>query len=668
MKICLPSFRLPSGGAGTLWLLGLLCILMLLGLMEVPVSAQAPGEWGAKLGLGGEGAQTVVSAVGYVDQEPLVAGQSATLALKLEIAAGYHIQSAQPLEKAFIATRITAAPNAGFIFGTPRYPQHQVIAAPGLTKSGRLAVYERELTILLPLTIARDAAAGPRVLNICVRTQACDDKSCLPPTDISMPVAVTIAPTGSVGQSVHPEIFQPALAQAFLEIPEMPGSTAPKPAAATPWSGSAVAGAVAGSGDLAVIQQRAYRPAATDGGASGAATYPLWQLILFALGGGAILNVMPCVLPVIPLKVLALVQQAHGDRRRAIVHALVFAAGIITLFVALAGVFGVLRGLGGAVVYGQQYQSPIFLMAMSFIVLALALSMLGVWTINPPAVLYNVSDTLAGYVGSFSMGLLATLLATPCSAPLLGPVLAWAFVQPILTMVWMFALVGIGMAVPYVLLAAYPAGLDKLPRAGRWTELLKEFLGLVMIGVALYLLFQLAAPVWPGALGGALVLAMVCWGWGQIPTVAMEPLRVWQIRGGVVALGLLAGLGIYHYFSARPAAQDWQPFSVAALDEALAQQRPVVVDFTASWCLNCRVVESQVLQSAEVRQAFAQSHALLLRGDISEANPPVQALLAKLDAHSIPVLAIFTPDAPLTPVVLRDLYSRNRVITELHKP
>ncbi|MEI8197860.1 MAG: thioredoxin family protein, partial [Phycisphaerae bacterium] len=570
----------------------------------------------------------------------------------------------------FIATRLRLAPSAGITFGTPRYPQHKVIDAPGLTKSGRLAAYDQEITILVPVTIAADAAPGPRTFNLTVHSQACDDKRCQLPSDLPVAVAVTIAAAGSVSQPAHAEIFRAAQAQTFLELPVAPPATDQKPAAT---AASAPAGGTGGAedkDDLAIIQQRQYRPANT--GESAAATYPLWQLILFALAGGAILNVMPCVLPVIPLKVLALVQQAHGDRRQAIVHSLVFSAGIVTLFVVLAGVFGVLRGVGegggagGAVIYGQTYQSPVFLMAMSCIVLALALSMLGVWTINPPQIIYDVSTSHSGYLGSFSMGLLATLLATPCSAPLLGPVLAWAFVQPLLTMGVMFAFVGIGMAIPYVLLAAFPVGIDKLPRAGRWTELLKEFLGLVMIGVALYLLFQLSAKIWPGAFVGALIVASACWGWGRIPTGAMEPVRVWKIRGVVVLLGLLAGYGIYHFYRPRPAALEWQPFSVAALDEALAQKRPVVVDFTASWCLNCRVVESVVLESDEVQKAFQQSHALLLRGDITESNPVVQTLLAKLDAHSIPVLAIFTPEAPLTPAVLRDIYSKDRVISELH--
>lgn len=640
MVRCLPCprfSRVRNSRLSIWWLRLLVCVL--LPWLVRPVGAQIPDV---------RQGQENVEATVFVDREPLVAGQTATLAVVVTIAPGYHIQSARPLERSFIATRLKLPAVPGLTFGTIRYPKHRLISVPSLTASGQLAVYEGTVSMLVPVTVSADAGPGRQTLQLVLRSQACDDKSCSAPSEVPVTLPVTIAAAGTASVAVHGAEFAQAQAQGFLEpvVATSAPATAPAPA------GSSVE-------ELTIIEQRQYHPA---NGASEQA--PFWKLMLLALGGGAILNIMPCVLPVIPLKVLALVQQAHGNRRRAIVHALVFSAGIVTLFVALAAMFGVLRALGGTVFYGQQFQSPLFLIAMSLMVLALALSMLGVWTIAPPSAVYRLDSVHSGYGGSFSMGLLATLLATPCSAPLLGPVLAWALVQKVGLTLVMFGLVGVGMAVPYVVLAAFPAGLDRLPRAGRWSDLLKQFLGLVMIGVAVYLLFQLPASLWPWAFSGALVLAMVCWGWGQIPTYSMERGRIWGIRVVVVALGLLVGGGVYGY-AHRAVPEGWQAFSIAALDEALAQKRPVVVDFTASWCINCRAVEAGVLQSQEVEEAFKWSHALLLRADMSARNPPVEALLAKLQSRSIPVLAIFSPDEPLAPVVLRDIYSREQVISAM---
>ena len=402
-----------------------------------------------------------------------------------------------------------------------------------------------------------------------------------------------------------------------------------------------------------------YQPAA------GAENFlPLWQLLLFALLGGALLNIMPCVLPVIPLKVMSLVQQAHGNRRDALLHALVFSAGIIVLFVALGLALSLYATINhSSVVYGKQFQSPLFLLVMSAIVVALGLSMLGVWTINPPSALYNLDQPRTGYAGSFMSGLLATLLATPCSAPFLGPVLAWAFTQPLAISTAVLALVGVGMAVPYIILAAFPAGLDKIPRTGRWSELIKQFFGLVMIGVGLYLIMTIPdTGRWPFALAAMLVVAIVCWAWGQIPALNMATSRVWTIRIVAVVLGAAAIFGLDHFLAA-PVQRE--PFTPAALQSALAEGRPVVIDWTATWCINCRFVEATVLDSDPVQKSFRDKKVFFLRADISTSNPPAEELLEKLGGRSIPFLAIFSPKRPSEPVILRDLYTRDRILREL---
>ncbi len=337
---------------------------------------------------------------------------------------------------------------------------------------------------------------------------------------------------------------------------------------------------------------------------------------------------------------------------------------------------------------------------MILFVVALALSMLGVWTINPPQALYAVDAKIAeataeplnyagsktggagggggrsAYLGSFANGLMATLLATPCSAPFLGGVLAWALVRP----AWVAALtlgwVGVGMSLPYLILAAFPVLLNRFPRAGRWSELLKQGLGIVMLGVAVYLVSLIQqVQLWPWVMVGAVVVALVCWGWGQIPTVRMEvPGRVWQIRIVCLVIGAMLGAGVYVLASrtreitfTQQAEGNWQPFNVALLDKALADGRPVVVDWTASWCINCHTLDALVLSRDSVQKEFVGSNAVLLRADESVLNETAKALRGKLGGQGIPVLAIFTPRSKYEPVVLLDGYTPDGVIAEVEK-
>jgi len=188
-----------------------------------------------------------------------------------------------------------------------------------------------------------------------------------------------------------------------------------------------------------------------------------------------------------------------------------------------------------------------------------------------------------------------------------------------------------------------------------------------MIGVALYLVTTIPdAGVWPFALAAMLLVAMLCWAWGQIPTYDMLAGKVWTIR--IVSVILAAGLmfGAYRFLLYQPAERaeqlQWEPFSVAALEMGLAEGRPVVVDWTATWCINCRFVEATVLRSSVVEAEFRKRNVLLLKADISSGHPTAELLLRKLDSAAIPLLAVFSPKEPRRPVVLRDLYSRERVI------
>lgn len=571
----------------------------------------------------------VVRAALAMQPNPLHVGSSAILNVRIHVSPGYHIQSAHPYDHFLVATQVKPLPAVGILFGAVQYPPGKDIpASVAITAVGKLSVYEGLVDVRIPVHVTAHAAAE-QTLQVNLTTQACDATSCFMPQTLRLKLPVYIL----AGQ-------QPAPATGTPVAPHLP---------------AAMTGAT-------------YIPM------GGKPHTAVWLLVIFALLGGVILNVMPCVLPVIPLKVLSLINQAHGDRRVAMRHGLAFGLGIVSLFVLLGGAIGIYQwSTGGTFFYGSQFQNPIFMLAIGLVLVAFGLSTLGVWTIQPPAAVGRLETPGSGYLASFSTGLLATILATPCSAPFLGSVLAWALLEPSWVVVLFFALIGAGMAVPYVVLAAMPNLLRWVPRAGRWSDIFKSILGFVILAVAVFIFSTLPdrAEIL-AAINLSLLVGAVCWVWGQLVTLNTAPGRAWLIRGVAVALALLAGMGLWRWSTGgqdassalRPwsrnqsiAINKWESFSNARLRAGLRHQHPVMVDFTASWCINCRAVKALVLDAPAVRKAVAGAGMVLLSADLTRANPAAQSLLFKLGGRSIPFLAIFSPIHPHHPRILRDLYT-----------
>ncbi|NNM87853.1 MAG: hypothetical protein HKL95_04980 [Phycisphaerae bacterium] len=587
---------------------------------------------------------SVVHATLATRPTPLRAGESAVLYVRIHVAPGYHIQSAHPYDHFLVATRAVPLPVPGISFGPVRYPKGKDIpASTAITALGKLSVYEGAVKIKIPLRLAANVQTR-QSLRVHLITQACDANACFMPATLRLHLVVHIVSAGHK---------------------------------ATRAAGATTAGALP-----------AGHPPATYSVLGGKSHTAVWLLVVFALLGGMILNVMPCVLPVIPLKVLSLMNQAHGDKRIAMRHGLFFGLGMVSLFVVLGGVIGLYQwATGGTFLYGSQFQNPVFMLAIGLVLVAFGLSTLGLWTIQPPASVNRLQAPGTGYVASFSTGLLATILATPCSAPFLGSVLAWALLQPSWVVVLFFALIGVGMAAPYVVLAAMPDWIAWVPRAGRWSDILKNTLGFVILAVAVFIFSSL-----PGrgeilaAINLSLLVGVVCWVWGQMVTSNTPPDRAVAIRGGAVGLALLLGIAVWHWYApavkARKlpaglvpgrfsddqpiAANRWENFSNERLHAALHADHPVMVDFTASWCINCRAVKAFVLDSPAVRRAAAHAGMVLLSADLTQANPPAQSLLLKLGGRSIPFLAIFSPALPYHPRILRDLYTIDDVLKAVH--
>jgi thiol:disulfide interchange protein DsbD len=348
--------------------------------------------------------------------------------------------------------------------------------------------------------------------------------------------------------------------------------------------------------------------------------------LLFGFLGGFILNLMPCVLPVISLKIFGFVQQAGQSRQKIFRSGIAFAIGIFAWFIALAVLLIALKGAGRDVTWGGfQFTNPYFVLVLSVIVLVFALNLFGVFEVSLPQ---SVSRSLLStsdrkdLLGSFFQGVFATVLATPCTAPFLGTALGFAFTQSAAIILAMFVAIAAGMSAPYLLLSAQPAWLRFLPRPGPWMVHVKQFMGFLLLATLLFLLYVLGAE---RGLEGAtwascflLVISVACWMKGAfvVPTAsAMKRTIVFALM-----LVLLIGSGVYFigdkFHSAKIASADsqihgdWHPFTPERLQTELDQGRTVFVDFTAAWCLTCKFNEASVLEARDVREAF-QRHGIV---------------------------------------------------------
>lgn len=379
----------------------------------------------------------------------------------------------------------------------------------------------------------------------------------------------------------------------------------------------------------------------------------LGKALLLGLLAGLVLNVMPCVLPVVSLKLSAFIAasgnnggmraRVHGFRE----HNLFFAAGILTWFVLLALILA-----GADMAWGQLFQRPKVVFGLMLIVFMLGLSMFGIFSLP-------VFDLKAGSTGSprtqaFMTGAVATLLATPCSGPLLGGVLGWAFRQPPMVLALVFFAVGVGMALPYLLLAVRPGLVRFFPRPGAWTGILEQVVGFFLMGTTLYLLSVLPPALLFPALVTLLVTALAVWVLGTWA----GPLAS---TGQRIAVRLLALLlicaSLVWAFAPAPAAAKWESYNEATF-RSLQGRVPVIVEFTADWCPNCKLLERTTLTAENTTRWARLYGARLIRVDLTRDDPAGQALLEALGSSSIPVVALF-PKGLLknSPLVLRDLFT-----------
>ena len=404
------------------------------------------------------------------------------------------------------------------------------------------------------------------------------------------------------------------------------------------------------------------------------------MFLLFGFLGGLILNLMPCVLPVISLKIFGFVQQAGQSRRKIFRSGIAFTVGIFAWFMALAVLLIALKGAGRDITWGGfQFTNPYFVLVLSVIVLVFALNLFGVFEVSlPQSVTRSLLSTSErkDLLGSFFQGVFATVLATPCTAPFLGTALGFAFTQSAVVILAMFIAVAAGMSAPYLLLSAQPAWLRFLPRPGPWMVHVKQFMGFLLLATLLFLLYVLGAErglegaIWASCF--LLVISVACWMKGAfiVPTATVVKRSIVL----VLMLALMLGGGVYFiggkFQSTRIASAnsqihgDWQPFTPERLHNELEQGRTVFVDFTAAWCLTCKFNEASVLEAQDVQEAFKRHGIVKMKADWTNGDPVITKILQQFGRPGVPLYVLY-PAKNEEPVVFPEVLTKGMVLDKL---
>lgn len=404
----------------------------------------------------------------------------------------------------------------------------------------------------------------------------------------------------------------------------------------------------------------------------------LFAILWSAFLGGLILNLMPCVLPVIALKIFGFVQQAGEHPRRVFRLGLAFVAGVFAFFLGLATLIAVLRAFKIGLNWGFQFQHVGILVTLIALVFVFGLNLLGVFEITLTGGTASKLSELSsreGYGGAFLHGMFTTLLGTSCTAPFLGAVLGFAFVAPAHVIFLIFIAIAAGMSLPYFLLTANPAWMRFLPKPGTWMERLKQFMGFIMLGVVVWLLGVLGQSrgIEPliAVSSFLLVLAVACWVYGILAGRVVSWVLVLVLVTGGYFVFLNGRLEAAPKSASNAGATEeggitWQPWTAERVAEATKKGQPVFIDFTADWCLNCKYNEKFVINTEPVRALLKQKNVLTLRADWTNGDADITAILKEHGRAGVPVYLLY-PGGDAKPVLLPEILTQASVIGELSK-
>ncbi len=515
-------------------------------------------------------------------------GSEATVVATMTIESGWHTNSNQPTFEYLIPTELELVLPDGWAPATISYPEGTMETFS--FEEQPLSVYSGEVDFGSTVAVPAGAELGPVPIEARLTYQACDDKSCLPPTTAEASLDLAI---GSGGQ-----------------------------------------------------------PTGVTAGGTRRAGPHLGVILLLGLLGGLILNAMPCVLPVLSLKIFGLVKSAGEGRTAVVAGSLATAAGILASFWALAIAAVVARAAGTAVGWGVQFQEPVFVTFLAIVVLLFTLNLWGLFEVRLPGFAQRLSGSAAteGIAGHFGSGLFATLMATPCSAPFLGTALGFALGQTAPTVFATFTAVGVGMALPYLAVAATPRSLSFLPKPGPWMNHLRVVMGFLLAGAAIWLLYVLAGQMPAERVaflqGALLLLALFVW----MRSAGSGLSRKLATVGALVAVGVafwIAGSGRVQQRALAAVEETylipWTTFDRTEAERLVDEGRLVFVDVTADWCFTCKVNERLVLETEEIAALFERHEVIAMKADWTTRSDAIANYLADHGRYGIPFYLLYRP-------------------------
>jgi thiol:disulfide interchange protein len=550
-------------------------------------------------------------------------GGQGSLAAVMDIERGWHTNSHQPTFEYLIPTKVEVALPAGWPEASIVYPRGEMKTFAFADQP--ISVYEDEVALIATFTIPDSQTEGVVPVELQLTYQACDDRSCLPPVTTTRSFDLTIGPEG---QPTHQEIFQAREAASSRTASQKPPVSLP--------------------------------------------------LILFlGVVGGLILNAMPCVLPVLSLKIFGLVKSAGKGRSQVVVGSLATALGILLSFWALALAAILARSAGAAVGWGVQFQEPTFVVGLTLIVILFCLNLWGVFEIVLPMRLAQVADSgpKEGVPGHLASGLFATLMATPCSAPFLGTAVSFALSQPASTIFAVFTAIAVGMALPYFILAAAPRAAHLLPKPGPWMDNLRIVMGFLLAAAAIWLLYVLAAQVSRERLAfiELAILGMAMFVWIRHSSTTRGWIRKMALVGivftMVLAVALAAGADDAKVdLSATEHSTgliDWLTFDRQEAERLASAGHLVFVDVTADWCFTCKVNERLVLETPEVAGAFEKHEVISMKADWTTRSDTITEYLADHGRYGIPFYLLYRPEQD--PHVFSELLTKEAVVSVIEQ-
>jgi len=598
----------------TAWMVAL---LMLAG----PVRGQIPGLPGS----GGlvhpakELPEVVLEVVPQFDQ--VAPGKQFALAVVLRVKSGWHLY-ANPNPGVGLKTEILPKPHSAFNFGRVIYPTGGEFSYAGSVDM----VYDGTTICYVPLEVVFDATEKEFTIKLQVKGQLCQDQGICKLWQDERQVIIKVVREASAVEPIRPDLFADLDLSAGWRQTDQDTTPTDAKAKATNWL----------------------------------------QAVLLALAAGVLMNLMPCVLPIIPIIIMTLMKQCagqggQGDRARSIRIGLAFAAGIMIVFVGLAVLMGTFKLL-----WGQQFQGTTFKFVLLLIVYVLSLSMFGLFEISLPSSVSNITVVRQGYLGALGMGMLATVLATPCGAPLLTPVLAWSLSKPLAVIVAVFLIIGAGMAFPYVLLTAMPKLLGRIPKAGMWMTRLKQAIGFIMLAFTAYLVF-LFPSAWHGPLLYLCVLIGFCIWLGMSTVNINTPAAKRYLVRGIALVLLIAGAVSFAMMDKADAAGTTSENWLTQLQQHKQQGRNVIVKFTANWCKNCSALDKLIYKRDVFKKKLTETDTALVVADWSYEDAEIEKMIRKLGGpgQALPFAAVFPAAVPDKPILLRDFYSLDETLKAL---